>query len=94
MRDSLSFKSERELDNIHNYLKDPDQNPHEDIYSYLYELFANNIKVEYRDFEIRPLLPEELDGIDGFDLFFKMLQDRDYLKLDSIYFDMNKEAEG
>lgn len=94
MRDSLSFRSEDKLNNIHNYLKDPDQNPYGDIYNYLYELFANNIKVEYHDFASHPLLPEELDGIDGFDLLFKMLQDRDYLKLDSIYFDMNREAEG
>ena len=27
-------------------------------------------------------------------IFFKLLLDKDYLKLDSIYFDMNREAEG
>ena len=56
-------------------------------------ILHNNL-VDYHSQHNRPVFPEELDGIDGFDLLFKLLLDKDYIKLDSIYFDMNKEEEG
>lgn len=90
----LSQESEKKLDCLHNDLVNPSKNHYDDVYDYLYHTFANGIAVDYHSHHHRPVFPEELDGIDGFDIFFKMLLDRDYLKLDSIYFDMNKEAEG
>ena len=92
--DNLSHESEKKLDCLHNDLVNPSKNHYDDVYDYLYHTFANGISVDYRSQDNLPIFPEELDGIDGFDLLFKMLLDRDYLKLDSIYFDMNKEAEG
>ena len=92
--DYLSSESEKKLDIQHNNLVNPSKNPYDDVYDYLYHIFANGISVDYHCQHHRPVFPEELDGIDGFDIFFKLLLDRDYLKLDSIYFDMNKEEEG
>ena len=92
--DDLSNESEKKLDMLHNDLVNPSKNPYDDVYDYLYHTFANGISVDYHSQDNLSIFPEELDGIDGFDLLFKMLLDRDYLKLDSIYFDMNKEAEG
>lgn len=92
--DNLSQESEKKLDMLHNDLVNPSKNPYDDVYDYLYHTFANGISVDYHSQHPRPVFPEELDGIDGFDIFFKMLLDRGYIKLDSIYFDMNKEAEG
>lgn len=92
--DNLSHESEKKLDILHNDLVNPSKNPYDDVYDYLYHIFANGISVDYHSQHHRPVFPEELDGIDGFDIFFKLLLDKDYLKLDSIYFDMNREAEG
>ena len=92
--DDLSIESEKKLDILHNDLVNPSKNPYDDIYDYLYHTFANGISVDYHSQHHRPVFPEELDGIDGFDIYFKMLLDIGYIKLDSIYFDMNKEAEG
>lgn len=92
--DNLSQESEKKLDTLHNDLVNPSKNPYDDVYDYLYHTFANGISVDYHSQHHRPVFPEELDGIDGFDIFFKLLLDRDYIKLDSIYFDMNKEEEG
>ena len=92
--DYLSSESEKKLDTLHNDLVNPSKNPYDDVYDYLYHTFANGISVDYHSQHHRPIFPEELDGIDGFDIFFKLLLDKDYLKLDSIYFDMNKEAKG
>ena len=89
----LSSESEKKLDMLHNDLVNPSKNSYEDVYDYLYHTFANGISVNYHSQHHRPVFPEELDGIDGFDIFFKLLLDRDYLKLDSIYFDVNKEKE-
>ena len=89
----LSSESEKKLDTLHNDLVNPTKNPYDDVYDYLYHTFANGISVDYHTLHHFPLFPEEIDGIDGFDIFFKMLLDKDYLKLDSIYFDMNKEKE-
>ena len=91
--DILSHESEKKLDMLHNDLVNPSKNSYEDVYDYLYHTFANGISVNYHSQHHRPVFPEELDGIDGFDIFFKLLLDRDYLKLDSIYFDVNKEKE-
>lgn len=92
--DDLSHESEKKLDCLHNDLVNPSKDHYDDVYDYLYHIFANGISVDYHSQDNLPIFPEELDGIDGFDLLFKMLLDRDYIKLDSIYFDMNKEAEG
>lgn len=92
--DNLSHESEKKLDCLHNDLVNPSKNHYDDVYDYLYHTFANVISVDYHSQHHRPVFPEELDGIDGFDIFFKLLLDRDYIKLDSIYFDMNKEEEG
>ena len=92
--EDLSTVSETKLNIIHNNLINPSKNPFDDVYDYLYHIFANNISVDYHTKENIPVFPEELDGIDGFDIFFKLLLDNDYLKLDSVYFDMNREAEG
>ena len=89
--DDLSYESEKKLDILHNDLVNPSKNPYDDVYNYLYHTFANGISVDYHSQHNLPIFPEGLDGIDGFDLLFKMLLDRDYIKLDSIYFDMNKE---
>ena len=45
----------------------------------------------YTDFEPDGSYPAALPYWHGFDIFFKLLLDRGYIKLDSIYFDMNKE---
>lgn len=92
--EDLSHESEKKLDILHNDLVNPSKNPYDDVYDYLYHTFANGISVDYHCQHHRPVFPEELDGIDGFDIFFKLLLDRDYIKLDSIYFDMNKEEKG
>ena len=92
--DYLSQESEKKLDCLHNDLVNPSKNYYDDVYDYLYHTFANGISVDYRSQDNLFIFPEELDGIDGFDIFFKMLLDRDYLKLYSIYSDMAKEAEG
>ena len=92
--EDLSTVSEVKLNTIHNDLVNPSKNPYDDVYDYLYHIFANGISVDYHTKENIPVFPEELDGIDGFDIFFKLLSDRDYIKLDSIYFDMNKEEKG
>ncbi len=92
--DDLSHESEKRLDILHNDLVNPSKNPYDDVYDYLYHTFANGISVDYHSQHNRPVFPEELDGIDGFDIFFKLLLDKDYIKLDSIYFDMNREAKG
>ena len=92
--ENLSHESEKKLDILHNDLVNPSKNPYDDVYDYLYHIFANSISVDYHTKENIPVFPEELDGIDGFDIFFKLLLDKDYLKLDSVYFDMNREAEG
>lgn len=92
--DNLSQESEKKLDMLHNDLVNPSKNPYDDVYDYLYHTFANGISVDYHCQHHRPVFPEELDSIDGFDIFFKLLLDRNYIKLDSIYFDMNKEAKG
>lgn len=92
--DDLSNESEKKLNILHNDLVNPSKNPYDDVYDYLYHTFANGISVDYHSQHNRPVFPEELDGIDGFDIFFKLLLDRDYIKLDSIYFDMNKEEKG
>lgn len=92
--ENLSHESEKNLDILHNDLVNPSKNPYDDVYDYLYHIFANGISVDYHSQHHRPVFPEELDGIDGFDIFFKLLLDKDYLKLDSVYFDMNREAEG
>ena len=89
--DDLSYESEKKLNILHNDLVNPAKNPYDDVYDYLYHAFANSISVDYHSQHNLPIFPEELDGIDGFDIFFKLLLDRDYIKLDSIYFDMNKE---
>lgn len=92
--DNLSHESEKKLDILHNDLVNPSKNPYDDVYDYLYHIFANGISVDYHSQHHRPVFPEELDGIDSFDIFFKLLLDKDYLKLDSVYFDMHKEEEG
>lgn len=92
--ENLSHESEKKLDILHNDLVNPSKNPYDDVYDYLYHIFANGISVDYHSQHHRPVFPEELDGIDGFDIFFKLLLDKDYLKLDSVYFDMHKEEEG
>ena len=92
--DYLSQESEKKLNILHNDLVNPSKNHCDDVYDYLYHTFANGISVDYHSQHHRPVFPEELDGIDGFDIFFKLLLNRDYLKLDSIYSDMNKEEEG
>lgn len=92
--ENLSHESEKKLDILHNDLVNPSKNPYDDVYDYLYHIFANGISVDYHSQHHRPVFPEELDGIDGFDIFFKLLLDRDYIKLDSVYFDMHKEEEG
>ena len=92
--DNLSNESEKKLNILHNDLVNPSKNPYDDVYDYLFHTFANVLSVDYHTLHHLPLFPEELDGIDGFDIFFKMLLDRDYLKLDSIYSDMNREAKG
>ena len=92
--DNLSHESEKKLDMLHNDLVNPSKNLYDDVYDYLYHIFANGISVDYHSLHLLPLFPEELDGIDGFDIFFKMLLDKDYLNLNSIYSDMNREAEG
>lgn len=92
--ENLSHESEKKLDILHNDLVNLSKNPYDDVYDYLYHIFANGISVDYHSQHHRPVFPEELDGIDGFDIFFKLLLDKDYLKLDSVYFDMNREAEG
>lgn len=92
--DNLSNESEKKLNILHNDLVNPAKNPYDDIYDYLYHTFANGISVDYHSQHHRPTFPEELDGIDGFDIFFKLLLDRGYIKLDSVYFDMHKEEEG
>lgn len=92
--ENLSHESEKKLDILHNDLVNPSKNPYDDVYDYLYHIFANSISVDYHTKENIPVFPEELDGIDGFDIFFKLLLDKDYLKLDSVYFDMHKEEEG
>lgn len=92
--DNLSHESEKKLDCLHNDLVNPSKNPYDDVYDYLFHTFANGISVDYHSQHHLPLFPEEIDGIDGFDVFFKLLLDRGYLKLDSIYSDMNKEEEG
>ncbi len=92
--DYLSQESEKKLDILHNDLVNPSKNPYDDVYDYLFHTFANVLSVDYHTLHHLPIFPEEVDGIDVFDIFFKLLLDRDYIKLDSIYFDMNKEAEG
>ena len=92
--DNLSQESEKKLDMLHNDLVNPSKNPHDDVYDYLYHTFANGISVDYHSQDNLPIFPEELDGIDGFDIFFKLLLDRGYLDLNFIIADMNKEAEG
>ena len=92
--DYLSQESEKKLDMLHNDLVNPSKNPYDDVYDYLFHTFANVLSVDYHTLHHLPLFPEEVDGIDGFDIFFKMLLDRDYLNLNSIYSDMNREAEG
>lgn len=92
--DNLSHESEKKLDCLHNDLVNPSKNHYDDVYDYLYHTFANGISVDYRSQDNLPIFPEELDGIDGFDLLFKMLLDRGYLDLNFIIADMNREAEG
>lgn len=92
--DILSHESETKFNILHNNLVNPAKNPYYDVYDYLYHTFANGISVDYHTLHHRPVFPEELDGIDGFDIFFKLLLDRGYIKLDSVYFDMHKEEEG
>lgn len=92
--DYLSQESEKKLDCLHNDLVNPSKNPYDDVYDYLFHTFANVLSVGYHTLHHLHLFPEEVDGIDGFDIFFKMLLDRDYLNLNSIYSDMNREAEG
>lgn len=92
--DYLSSESEKKLDTLHNDLVNPSKNPYEDVYDYLYHIFANGISVDYHCQHNRPVFPEEIDGIDGFDIFFKMLLDRDYLNLNFISADMDREAKG
>lgn len=92
--DNLSQESEKKLDILHNDLVNLSKNPYGDVYDYLFHTFANVLSVDYHTLHHLPLFPEEVDGIDGFDIFFKMLLDRDYLNLNSIYSDMNKEEEG
>ena len=90
----MSTVSEVKLNTIHNDLVNPSKNPYDDVYDYLYHIFANGISVDYHTKENIPVFPEELDGIDGFDVFFKMLLDRDYLNLNFIFADMDREAKG
>lgn len=90
----MSQESEKKLDMLHNDLVNPAKNPYDDVYDCLYHTFANGIFVDYHSQHHRPVFPEELDGIDGFDIFFKMLLDKDYLNLNFIFADMNKEEEG
>lgn len=92
--DNLSQESEKKLDMLHNDIVNPSKNPYDDVYDYLYHTFANGISVDYHSQHHRPTFPEELDGIDGFDIFFKMLLDRDYLNLNFIFADMDREAKG
>lgn len=91
--DDLSTVSETKLNIIHNDLVNPSKNPLDNVYDYLYHIFANGISADYHTQKNIPVFPEELDGIDGFDIFFKLLLDKDYLKLDSVYFDMHKGKE-
>ena len=92
--DNLSQESEKKLDILHNDLVNPSKNPYDDVYDYLYHTFANGISVDYHSQHNRPVFPEELDGIDGFNIFFKLLLDRDYLNLNFIFADMDREAKG
>lgn len=92
--DNLSQESEKKLDCLHNDLVNPSKNHCDDVYDYLYHTFANGISVDYHSQHHRPVFPEELDGIDGFDIFFKLLLDRGYLDLNFINADMNRETEG
>lgn len=90
----MSNESEKKLNILHDDLVNPSKNPYDDVYDYLYHTFANGISVDYHSQHNRPVFPEELDGIDGFDIFFKMLLDKDYLNLNFIYADMDREAKG
>ena len=92
--DYLSSESEKKLNTLHDDLVNLSKNPYDDVYDYLYHTFANGIAVDYHSHHHRPVFPEELDGIDGFDIFFKMLLDRDYLNLNFISADMDREAKG
>ena len=77
------------------------QNPHEcthrfdhAIMEYAHPWFVNVPEERgypCSDFEPDSSYPAALSYWHGFDIFFKLLLDRGYIKLDSIYFDMNKE---
>ena len=45
--DYLSQESEKKLDILHNDLVNPSKNPYDDVYDYLYHIFANGISVDY-----------------------------------------------